>query len=216
MKTRFQKVVMVSIIYLTISFPSFSQKKKVTIIDAGIYKSYFSAALRESLYVVYKLYKGGGDCGSTYQFHVTRPGTATDADYAATGKIYDKGHLANAEDFRVNCDDLKKTYEYFNCVPQTEKLNRGIWKSWETKIRKESQNAHLLIICGAIYGNKTIGPNKLAVPDYCWKIVYNAKNKRKAMHTLFFANDDSDSVDTTMTVKNLKSKLKYKLKYTVK
>jgi DNA/RNA endonuclease G (NUC1) len=198
---------------LLISPSVFSQTNKVIVIDEGIYKSYFSPSLREPLYVIYTLhYSTATHCEQTFEFTVTRPGTATGKDYAETGQIYDKGHLANAEDFRANCDDLKKTYQYFNCVPQTETLNRGIWKTWEKKIRAESEKTNLLIVCGAIYGTKTIGPDKLVIPDYCWKIVYKESNKKKPIHVLYFPNDESRSVDTTLTVTKLKKKMGYKLK----
>jgi DNA/RNA endonuclease G (NUC1) len=91
------------------------------------------------------------------------------------------------------------------------KLNRGIWKTWETKVRKESKTKHLLIVCGGIFGNKTIGDG-VAVPDYCWKIVYDEETN-KLLYCLLFPNDKSDSVDTTITLTDLKSRLGYTLTY---
>jgi DNA/RNA endonuclease G (NUC1) len=165
--------------------------------------------------VVYKLnYKQTTECAHDFDFIVTMAGTATGKDYANDGSTYDKGHLANAEDFRGDCDDLKTTYQYFNCVPQNHTMNRGIWKTWEKKIREESEKAPLLIIAGATYkGGKAIGPNSLAVPDYCWKIVYKQSNTKKPIHVLYFPNDASKKVDTTLTVSKLKKKFGYKLKY---
>src|SRR5436853_110152 len=71
-----------------------------TVIKTGIYKSYFCYSLKEPLYVTYTLYKGGGGCDRDEQgFNFKKCGvqTASDADYSGSG--YDKGHLANAEDF---------------------------------------------------------------------------------------------------------------------
>jgi endonuclease G len=184
----------------------------IEIIDEGIYKSYFDKKLKEPLYVVYKLYKGGGKCTRKgMEFKDDRPETAKTSDYKPTGRIYDKGHLCNAEDFASDCALEEKTFEYFNCVPQTRKLNRGIWKHWETQIRKDSQTKHLLIICGGIYGGKTIGADKIAVPDFCWKVVIDESTK-KQLYCLIFPNDNSDT-ERAIPYDDLLKKLNYKLVY---
>ncbi len=193
-------------------FVSASCLAQVTEINEGIYQSYFNPALKEPLYVVYQLYQGGGTCSRLkkhFRFTVTRPDTATPKDYAGSG--YDEGHLADAEDFASDCVKEAKTFEFFNCLPQTPRLNRGIWKTWETKIRKDSQTKHLLVICGGIYGNKTIG-NNVAVPDKCWKIVID-KASNKILYCLLFPNDNSDSVNSTISLDDLKKQLGYELKY---
>jgi DNA/RNA endonuclease G (NUC1) len=90
------------LICLVVSIQAISQTH--TIIDEGIYKSYFSSTLKEPLYVVYHLYNGGGKCDrrkKLFQFTVTRSGTATPKDYAHSG--FEEGHLANAEDFANDC-----------------------------------------------------------------------------------------------------------------
>jgi DNA/RNA endonuclease G (NUC1) len=95
-------------------------------------------------------------------------------------------------------------------VPQTKKLNRGIWKKWETSIRDESQNKPLIIIAGNIYSsNKTLGKNNIGVPDYCYKIVLDS-NTKEVMHCLLFPNDNSNSF-TEMPLDELKTKLGYDL-----
>src|SRR5436190_13272000 len=104
-------------IYLTSSGQSI---KTDTIIDTGIYKSYYNFALKEPLYVTYHLFKGGGSCDRDtlhLSFKSCGINTAVDADYS--GHSYDKGHLANAEDFANNCTNEEKTFCYYNCVPQT-------------------------------------------------------------------------------------------------
>jgi endonuclease G len=140
---------------------------------------------------------------------VSRLGTATPKDYSHSG--YEEGHLADAKDFASDCSLEAKTFEFFNCVPQTKKLNRGIWKTWETKIRRESQTKHLLVVCGGIYRGKTIG-DKVAVPEYCWKIVFD-EEANKLMYCLLFPNDNSDTVNTTISLEDLKVKLGYELTY---
>ena len=103
--------------YLTVS----AQQIKIdTVINTGIYKSYFNYSLKEPLYVTYTLYKGGGDCTrEALTFKECGIKSASDQDYA--GNSFDKGHLANAEDFANDCDNEAKTFCYYNCVPQTKK-----------------------------------------------------------------------------------------------
>ena len=104
-----------------------------------------------------------------------------------------------------------KTFRYFNCIPQTHRLNAGIWKHYETEVRKLSFNSHLLIICGGIYGRKKIG-NDVCVPTYCWKMVYDEDHNHKLLYCLLFPNDKSDKV-TSVSIDNLKNMLGYKLVY---
>lgn len=166
-----------------------SQTKVDTIISLPAYKSYFCKAIKQPLYVSYILYKGGGDCDRTkFRFkNDTKLETATQKDYAATG--YDQGHLANAEDFASDCIKDESTFRFYNCLPQTANLNRGIWKKWETEIRKESQNDSLYVICGGSFETKKIIGNGVWVPIHCWKVVQSFKTK-KIKHILYFDNTD--------------------------
>jgi len=190
----------------------FSQAQVVdTVINKGIYKSYYSYSVKQPLYVTYSLYKGGGDCDrETEGFDFSSCGikqSPTDGDYSHSG--YDKGHLVNAEDFAFDCEKEEKTFCYYNCVPQTSKLNKGIWKKWETKARELSQKRIIFVVAGAIYGKKTIGENKIGVPDYCYKIILVSKT-REILYCLLFKNDDSNTV-SEITLAELKKKLKYSL-----
>jgi len=196
--------------FFTVCFLSAAQTYKTdTIIDVGVYKSYFNYALKEPLYVTYTLHKGGGDCDRKgFTFKKCGIISATGSDYASSP--YDKGHLANAEDFANNCENDEKTFCYYNCVPQTKKLNRGIWEKWETTIREESQSKSLFIIVGSIYSsNKTLGKHHIGVPDYCYKIVMDSSSK-EVIHCLIFPNDDSNSC-SGIPLEALKSKLGYDL-----
>ena len=192
-------------------FVTFLSAQQVdTVIKTSIYKSYFCYSLKEPLYVTYTLYKGGGGCDRNEQgFNFKKCGveTATDADYS--DPKYEKGHLANAEDFADDCDNEEKTFCYYNCVPQTIKLNRGIWKTWEEKVRVLSQTKQLFVIAGAIYGDKTMGPHNIAVPKYCYKIVLSKKTK-KVIYCVLFPNNDSKKAKE-ITLSQLKKKLGYPL-----
>ena len=175
-----------------------------TVVQKPAYTSYYSYSVKSPLYVVYYLYKGGGDCSRKQLSFTKEYRSASNKDYAKSG--YDRGHLANAEDFAFDCTMEKCTFSYYNCIPQHQKLNRGSWKVWETTIRKESQRDRLKIYTGAIYGKQTIGSG-VGVPNYCWKIVYNTRTKL-IMHALLFKNDASEAVQR-ITTKQLSAMLGY-------
>lgn len=178
-----------------------------TVIQKGIYTSYFSYKEHNPLYVVYKLYKGGGTCSRAAFKFITDglPNSATASDYAHSG--FDEGHLVNAADFAFDCKKEEMTFRFYNCVPQKPRLNRGIWKKWETSIRKDSQTDSLLIICGSIFGRKKIG--NISVPDYCWKIVKSLSTHK--IYAMIFPNDDSDSFEK-IELKDLLKRIPYHIK----
>jgi len=177
-------------LFLVISIMVFSQQVD-TIIHETNYTSYYNYKLHEPLIVTYTLYHGGGTCNRSDDRFITNglPNSATAADYS--GSDYDEGHLANSKDFAYDCNKQQATFRFYNCVPQTPKLNRGIWKHYETLIREQSNSENLYIVCGSFFGTKTIGSNRIAVPDKCWKIVYSM-DKKKVIYSLIFPNDNSD------------------------
>jgi endonuclease G len=199
------------LLIISILIQSISIAQKVdTIINTGIYKSYFCYKYKEPLYVTYNMYKGGGDCSREgFNFiNDTKVKTATANDYKANG--YDKGHLASSEDFASNCKHDEMTFRFYNCLPQTPNLNRGTWKHWETEIRKISQTDSVHVICGGIFTktSKVIG-NGVYVPDYCWKIVISLK-KNKILYIMLFTNNDN-AVKTDVKFDALEKLAGYKI-----
>ena len=184
-------------IYIPIMLCALSVKAQGpdTVICNAIYSAAFSYEYKEPLFVTYKLYKGGGNCRRTsFRFgNDAKLNCASDKDYKGSG--YNRGHLANAEDFAGDCINEKITFMYYNALPQTPNLNRGIWKAWETRIRNESQNDSLLITCGGFFNSQSkrlVGG--AAVPDTCWKVVQSLtkldnNGNFKVLYALIFTND---------------------------
>jgi endonuclease G len=178
-------------------------QKADTLINNGVYESLYSYKYGQPTYVKYKLYKGGGNCNRKSEgffFHGDSiiPHLAADGDdYQTTG--YDKGHMANAEDFAYDCKKEEVTFRYYNSVPQTAKLNRGIWKTSETKIREWSQTDSLLIFCGGLFTKKSKpvreGSN-LIIPTYCYKIAISLTSHKLLMCEMF--ENDSTPVQKTV------------------
>jgi endonuclease G len=196
-----------TLLLLLLTLTSFSQKID-KIIDKEIYTSYYSNSLKVPLYVVYYLSNGGGNYSRAKLRFIQEKNTAKNSDYSKSG--YDRGHLVSAEDFAYDHRKQSLTFSYFNCFPQTQSLNRGSWKVWETTIRNESKRWPLKIFIGGIYGQKKIR-GRIGIPDYCWKVVYNQKSGL-ILHALIFSNDDIGSVRRT-TLSELKSLLKYPVNF---
>lgn len=157
------------IILLTLLLFSQAVNAQHVTITNKAYTSYFDTIYKQPIAVVYKLYNGGGPCSrAKFRFkNDTKYPTATDADYAKSG--YDKGHLANAEDFAYDCELDEATFRYYNALPQTSTLNRGIWKQIEGDVRDLSKKDTITVVC---YAKKFKQINRLYVPELCYKIVY--------------------------------------------
>lgn len=179
-----------------------------TIIKNDILTSYFSYTYHNPLFVKYILYKGGGDCNrSQFSFKSDKVKNSAKAkDYNFSG--YDEGHLVSAEDFAYDCNKMGQTFKYYNCVPQTPKLNRGVWKTYESRIRTLSQTDSLLIWCGGVYLDRKLQSSNVYVPTYCWKIVKSLKTN-KIIYVLLFNNEMETSYVKQPTLKQLITKIGY-------
>lgn len=174
-----KKILFIILFFNIVSF-SFSQNIKHydEIIDMGYYKAYYCEDIQTSSFVIYKMYKGGGETsrkGLNFKSYKNLP----HYDYNKSG--YDRGHLVPAEDMAYSEPSLKSTFYYINCVPQHPSMNRGAWRRYETLTRTISQSDSILIICGGCDYNGLI-------PDKCFKIVYNLKTRR-CMFSVIISND---------------------------
>ena len=204
-KSAILKSTTILLVVFLVPFISFGQKVD-SIIDKKIYTSYYSFNLRVPLYITYNLQNGGGDSKRTNFKQEYK--SAISSDYVKSG--YDRGHLVSAEDFAYNQSLEDLTFSYYNCFPQNPKLNRGPWKSWEMKIREESKIWPLKIYVGGIYGNLKL-KNRVAIPQYCWKVVYNLKTKL-LLHVLLFENNESCKT-IRVTLSQLKEMLPVKIDF---
>ena len=99
---------------------------------------------------------------------------STLADYDKSG--YDRGHLAPAGDNTTNDSIMSESFALSNMVPQNPSNNRIIWNNLETKIRNLVLRNHNLYVTSGTYYKpvyKTIGVDKVGVPDFLWKVIYD-------------------------------------------
>lgn len=165
----------------------FSIGPRIEKVDKGIkepiYYSAYNNQYKGPSYVVYKIYKGGGNCsrkGCTF--------TSNYPHYNFSLSSYDTGHLVPAEDFAYSDRLMKSTFKYYNALPQTPNLNRGSWKKVENQVRKLSQTDSLLVIAGATdYSKDSHG----YVPKVFFKVVYSLTSGKCLISGTFTNNDKS-------------------------
>ncbi|MFA9389843.1 MAG: DNA/RNA non-specific endonuclease [Prolixibacteraceae bacterium] len=105
-------------------------------------------------------------------------GSAALDDYVGSG--YDRGHLCPAASMSINQTAMDESFFMSNMSPQSPSLNRGRWKSLETKEREWVKVlGEEYVVAGAIYTNpiKTIGANEVTVPKYYYKIIWDGHGK---------------------------------------
>ncbi len=99
-------------------------------------------------------------------------GSASLKDYSRSG--YDRGHLAPAADMKWDKDAMNESFLFSNMSPQIKTFNRGIWKRLEAIIRTFAvNNEAIFVVTGPVLheGLKTIGANKVSVPEYYYKVI---------------------------------------------
>ena len=100
-------------------------------------------------------------------------GSATLDDYRSSG--YDRGHLAPAADFKWSAEAMSDTFYLSNMSPQEGGFNRGIWADLEAVVRQMAvDNERIYVVTGPVLTDgpyKTIGENKVAVPNQFYKVV---------------------------------------------
>ena len=107
--------------------------------------------------------------------------SASTVDYENSG--YDRGHLAPAEDMAWSKTTMKESFYYSNISPQVPAFNRGVWRRLEELVRYWSTiYDSIYVVTGPVLANglPTIGPDKVSVPNYFYKVIleYNSKGTR--------------------------------------
>jgi endonuclease G len=101
--------------------------------------------------------------------------------------------MCPAEAMSFNLDAMSESFFFSNMSPQSGSLNRGKWKSLETKVRKWAKyKGEIHVVSGPIFKNNisVIGGNGVTVPGYYFKIIYNPEN---GMIAFVFPNEKANN-----------------------
>lgn len=120
---------------------------------------------------------------------------ATDNDYY--NSRYDRGHMCPAGDNKWDRQAMTESFLFTNVCPQNHGLNKYEWNDLEILCRDWArQYGAIDIVCGPLYSSKgerfrvgdsapsqqkTIGRNKVWVPDAFFKVVLCRKGTPKAI-----------------------------------
>jgi len=113
---------------------------------------------------------------------------ATDNDYY--NSRYDRGHMCPAGDNKWDKQAMEQSFLFTNICPQNHGLNKYEWNDLEILCRDWAREYGAIdIVCGPIYyqntDQKTIGRNKVWVPDAFFKVVLCRQGKPKAIGFIY-------------------------------
>lgn len=108
---------------------------------------------------------------------------------------YNKGHLCPAGDRKFSKEAFNETFFTSNVSPQTYEFNSGVWNRLEEKVRYWAQKYQkLYVVTGGILTPhlKTIGTEKVAVPQYFYKIILDYNDPEIKTIAFLMPHEKSD------------------------
>lgn len=112
---------------------------------------------------------------------------AVDFDYVRSG--YDRGHLCPSADNRWDATAQEQSFLLTNVCPQDHNLNVGDWHELENLCRKWAKTyGSIYIVAGPVLlkgKHKTIGKNKVTVPEAFFKVVLCMEGEPKAIGFIY-------------------------------
>lgn len=115
------------------------------------------------------------------------------ADYTHSG--FDRGHMAPAADMKWDEQAMIESFYMSNICPQVHALNAGMWNSLESRVRTWARrDSAIVIVCGPIVPDEpmTIGNNRVAVPEYFYKIIASPYSSTPRGIAFIMPNEDCD------------------------
>ena len=123
-------------------------------------------------------------------------------DYKGSG--YDRGHQAPAADMHTE-EGMAQCFSLANMIPQAPINNRKAWADIEKATRKYALRAtgDVYVITGPVFDSHpaTIGTNRVAVPKYIYKLVYDPSANKAWAH--WIENTDEAKVERPITYDEL-------------
>uniref|UniRef100_A0AB33IVL2 Endonuclease n=1 Tax=Prevotella sp. GTC17254 TaxID=3236794 RepID=A0AB33IVL2_9BACT len=108
-------------------------------------------------------------------------------DYARSG--YDRGHMCPSGDNKWSREAQEESFLMTNMCPQNHQLNTGDWNELEIRCRRWAQEyGSVYVVAGPILfdrKHKTIGRNKVTVPEAFFKVVLCMEGRPKAVGFIY-------------------------------
>jgi endonuclease G len=120
-------------------------------------------------------------------------GSADWRNYKNSG--FDKGHLCPAADMEFDEKAYNETFYTSNISPQDRDFNGGVWNRLEEKTRywASMYDGVYVVAGGVLKGSlKSIGKEKVMVPNYFYKILLDNSNGKYKMIAFLIPNKKSE------------------------
>lgn len=122
-----------------------------------------------------------------------KTGSADWRNYKKSG--FDKGHLCPAGDMEFAVKAYNDTFFTSNISPQLHDFNAGVWNRLEQKVRYwATKYDGIYVVTGGVLqaSLKTIGKEKVSVPNYFYKILLENSNGKYRMIAFLVPSKKSD------------------------
>ncbi len=119
---------------------------------------------------------------------IEREKRATDNDYY--NSRYDRGHMCPAGDNKWDAQVMRESFLFTNICPQNHGLNKYEWNDLEIQCRDWAREYGAIdIVCGPLFTTtgeqKTIGRNRVWVPESFFKVILCRQGKPKAIGFIY-------------------------------
>lgn len=118
-----------------------------------------------------------------------RQDIAHNSDYRASG--FARGHMVPARDMAWSEESIRATFVLSNVVPQDPRVNSGIWRALEEKIRAiAAQSDAVYVFTGPIFASaeiRSIGDG-VAIPTHLFKVLLAVRGNEKTMFAAIVPN----------------------------
>ena len=113
---------------------------------------------------------------------------ATNNDYY--NSRYDRGHMCPAGDSKWDAQVMRESFLFTNICPQNHGLNKYEWNDLEIQCRDWAREYGAIdIVCGPLFPTtgeqKTIGRNRVWVPESFFKVILCRQGKPKAIGFIY-------------------------------
>lgn len=132
---------------------------------------------------------------------ITQGKRATDNDYYNSRN--DRGHMCPAGDNKWDELAMTQSFLFTNICPQNHGLNKYEWNDLEILCREWARKYGAIdIVCGPLFtsgdNQKTIGRNKVWVPDAFFKVVLCRQDIPKAIGFIYYNVGKKQSMDSAV------------------
>jgi endonuclease G len=166
------------------------------IINHTFYSLSYSENTEQAEWVAYELKGNTSNNKYTRPYFIADPkvktGFADWKNYKNSG--YDKGHLCPAGDMKFSKQAFDETFFTSNISPQRKDFNAGVWNRLEQKVRfwADKYDGIYVVTGGVLEPNlKTIGMEKVAVPNYFYKVLLDLSSNKPRMIAFLVPHQNS-------------------------